>query len=109
LFARGVATNNESTAALSVFAAAQAVRRALAPIRKQRHARRRERFDFANRPVATFLSSLPAGIFANAVLAHAQRISVLERFRGCVETVRHVRMGRAHAVQLWPRTHSTGD
>ena len=46
---------------------------------------------------------------SQSILAHTQRVRVLERFRRRVQTVRHVRVHAAHAVERRPRTHPASD
>src|SRR5258707_2059364 len=79
LLLTSIGANDERAAECSIIPALQSIRGALAAIREQGHSRRGQYFDLAYRSIAALVSSLPSRSFANAILAHAQRVRVLER------------------------------
>ena len=47
--------------------------------------------------------------FVDAITPHPQRIGILKRLSGRIQTVSHVRVCGVHAVKRRPRAHATGD
>ena len=60
-------------------------------------------------PSPPVVFTLAARAVANSILAHAQRIGILERFGGSVQAVSHVRVHRAQPGECRPRAHAAGD
>src|SRR2546423_1416246 len=89
--------------------ARETVRRMLAPVREQRHARRDERFDLAHDATTAARAPSAAGVGPQRIRAHAQRVSILKRLDRRVQTVRHVCVYAAQAVNVWARAHAARD
>ncbi len=47
--------------------------------------------------------------FVDAITPHPQRIGILKRLSGRIQTISHVCVRGAHAVKRRPRAHATGD
>src|SRR4029079_8706440 len=101
--------NDDVDSERAIRAARQSIGLSLAAICKQRHARGTERLYRAHHTVATALLTFPTLSFAQTIFAHAQRIRILERLGGRVQTVRHVVVHATHSVEHWPRAHAAGD
>ena len=69
----------------AVFSALQSPGTKISAVGEQGHLRIGEQFDFADEAVAAAKFAFAAGAVAKAVVAHAERIGVLERLNGRVK------------------------
>src|SRR5271169_5740229 len=109
LFDRSALADHAGLARLSRLAAGQAPWPTGAPVCQKRGFAASQHFNLADNSVTTAMLSASAAARAKRVAPNPQRIGILQRFRGSVQRIRHMRVHARDAGLGGARAHAASD